>query len=340
MIKKYDNVCFVTTIYALFLYLLHSDLDKINNTLFIFSDTFPKVVGVRLPSHLFLKEIINKSNKIVRFFYDHPKISWLYYKYIRWKLFRNVNRRYKLYAQDHLYFSSTIIGRHEYTLIEDAKNFFSQETLNLHPLPVQSSFREFIYGPVSKGNFGRNKKCIELLTTSANIAYELRSKRKAMCDIHKKWGEASKAKKDFINTVFGLNEEMKEKLDSFDAILFTQNIYFYHVLSKEEQVDLYRKVINKYSGYKILIKPHPIDEIEYEQFIDNVSVWRNELPIPSQLLSLVGIKFKKYITLFSSAVNDLEPDANIDWYGTEVDEKLARGFGVIPVPLGVNICKL
>ena len=340
MKKKYDNVCFVTTIYALFLYLLHSDLDKIKKTLFIFSDTFPRVVGVRLPSHIFLKEKINKSNKLVLFFYNHPKIAWLYYKPLRWKLFWQVNKKYKLYAQDHLYFSSTIIGNHDYTLIEDSKDFFSQDNLNRRPLRHYPWVYNLLYGPAEQRCIGRNPKCVELLSTSTNVAEELRHIKNSICDIHKEWEHASEEKKDFIMMVYGMGDNDVKMLKEFDAILFTQNIYFYSVLTKEEQVNLYKKIIEKYPYYRVLIKPHPIDEIEYERYIDNIRVWRPELPVPSQLLSLVGIRFKKYITIFSTAVNDLEPDADVDWYGTEVDEKIKHGFGIRPAPEGANLCSL
>ena len=340
MKRKFDNVCFVTTIYALLIYLLHSDLEIIENTLFVFSDTFPKNVGIRLPSHIFLKDIINKKNIIIKFFFYHPKISWIYYKYIRWKLFSYVNKEYKIYAQDHLYFSSTIIGNHDYTLIEDSKDFFSQEIINKRPLSSRSRILTFFIGEAHSRSIGRNRKCIELLSTSNNVAKELKHKKNTICDIHREWEIASDAKKDLIKSIYGVNEDIIKSLKSFDAILFTQNLYFYPVISKEEQVELYRKIIGKYPSYKFIIKPHPIDKIEYERYIDNIKVLRSDIPIPSQLLSLMGVKFKKYITIFSSAINDLDAEADIDWYGTEVDERLMRRFGRIPIPQGVNLCSL
>ena len=264
----------------------------------------------------------------------------MYYRYIRCKLFRKVNRKYKLYAQDHLYFSSTIIGDHDYTLIEDCKGFFSQSFIKNRPLKMKSKLYDFLYGDSEGRSIGRNRRCTELLSTSADVAVELRNKRNIICEIREEWDVASDEKKSFIRNVFNVKEEDLEKLKSYEIVLYTQPLYFYSVISKDEQIELYKKVIDNYPGNRILIKPHPIDEIEYEKFVDNIKVWKNDIPVPSQLLSLCGITFKKYVTLFSMAVTDLEKDADIDWYGTEIDDKILRGFGKVPVPKGVHLRKL
>ena len=48
---------------------------------------------------------------------------------------------------------------------------------------------------------------------------------------------------------------------------------------------------------------------------------------PVELLSVMGIKLERVVTLFSPAVFGFGKDVAIDFYGTEVDDKLFERFG-------------
>ena len=50
------------------------------------------------------------------------------------------------------------------------------------------------------------------------------------------------------------------------------------------------------------------------------------------MLDLIGCKFEKAITIFSSAVNSFSYNIQIDWYGTEIDEMLFKSEGHIAKP--------
>jgi hypothetical protein len=60
-----------------------------------------------------------------------------------------------------------------------------------------------------------------------------------------------------------------------------------------------------------------------------------EKPVPMHLFNLLGARFKKAITVFSSTVASFDYNIEIDWYGTEISEPLLNKFGIqrCPPPL-------
>ena len=48
---------------------------------------------------------------------------------------------------------------------------------------------------------------------------------------------------------------------------------------------------------------------------------------PTELLGVMGIKLDRVVTLFSTAVFGFGKDVAIDFYGTEIDDKLFERFG-------------
>jgi hypothetical protein len=57
-----------------------------------------------------------------------------------------------------------------------------------------------------------------------------------------------------------------------------------------------------------------------------------EKPIPMHLFNLLGVRFKKAITVFSSTVVSFDYNIEIDWYGTEISKALVDKFGIQKCP--------
>jgi hypothetical protein len=159
-------------------------------------------------------------------------------------------------------------------------------------------------------------------------------------NIYKEWDIFEAEKKELIKSIYNITTKEIELLNSCTCILYTQNYYWYGAVTQEEQIEIFKKIIAKYPNETIVIKPHPADSIRYEDYIPNILTYRKN--VPSQLLTLVGIRFKRLITTFSTAVFDIPYETEIDWYGTEVDTKLFHYFGhqVVPKNVRVNYCKL
>lgn len=74
------------------------------------------------------------------------------------------------------------------------------------------------------------------------------------------------------------------------------------VKTREEQLEIYKDIIDKYGfNDKIIIKPHPRDDINYEKIIPKSNVIEEIFPI--EILNFTNIKFNKVITVSSTSVN-------------------------------------
>ena len=344
MEKKYGRVCYVTTIYSLFLYLIHSTFEEINKTLFLIPPDFPDGITNHLPSSLFIKPFFMPKTKFESFLNKH--FTWIYYALKRNELYKDVKKNAKLYFQDHLFLSEGIIGWKHYTLIEDSAQSFSAiskskfhqrfwigKKLTLYPI------YKLLYGPVLYGAFARNNRCHELLLSVEDNDEVTAHIPRIICRIEDEWKKSSIEKQKLIKDIYNFTEEDEILLENCEGILYTQNFYSYNYLTKDEQIQLYREIIDQYPRMKLVIKPHPMDKIQYENYIPNINVYRKN--IPSQLLDLSGIRFKRHITCYSSAVRGITYPSEIDWYGTEVSPKLFKRIGhKIDAPVGYNNCKI
>lgn len=99
------------------------------------------------------------------------------------------------------------------------------------------------------------------------------------------------------------------------SILITQPLYKDGFLDNEEQqIKMYKYMIEKYTQGNIIIKPHPRDEIDYAKMIENSTVLKGDFPI--EILNLMdGIQIKRCITAFSTSIDFI----------TNCDEKIVLG---------------
>lgn len=121
-----------------------------------------------------------------------------------------------------------------------------------------------------------------------------------------------------------------EKIEKGEIWLVTQPLSEDKIISEEEKLELYKKILEKYKEKNILIKPHPREITNYTSFIEkiamnNVDIMNNCYPL--ELLKVLKIRPQKVVTIFSSAVLDYKEDTEIDFYGTEVHPKLLERFG-------------
>lgn len=108
-----------------------------------------------------------------------------------------------------------------------------------------------------------------------------------------------------------LNVFVEEKINFFNtksvSILITQPLYIDGFLDNyTQQVEMYKYILNKYGVGKIVIKPHPRDEIDYSNIIeDDVIILDRNVPI--EILNFIdGIIVDRVITAFSTAIDGID----------------------------------
>lgn len=221
-----------------------------------------------------------------------------------------------VYGQDHSTIGKILVKKTNFFLIEDG-------TINY------KNFKEIFFKKILKNLlgltrvYGREKKVKKIyLTGLAPIPEEIKNKVEII-DLKKLWEQKTKEEQQEILEIFGFNNIIN-KLKERDIILFTQPLSEDGIISEQEKVNLYSKIVSKYPNEKLILKRHPREKTNYMEIFKEVLVLEENFP--SEIFDLLEINFKKGVTLFSTAVLNCKTE-EIDFYGTEVHSKLIEKFG-------------
>ena len=118
---------------------------------------------------------------------------------------------------------------------------------------------------------------------------------------------------------------MISKIRDKKEILFTQPLSEDRIMTENEKINLYTKIIKKYNQETLIIKTHPREKTNYRKIFPYILILDDIFP--SEFFTLFNINFDRAITLFSTAVLNLKNVKEIDFYGTEVHEELLKTFG-------------
>ena len=155
-----------------------------------------------------------------------------------------------------------------------------------------------------------------------NLEYEEKVER---INLKKLWDNKSNEEKKELLNIFGVKDEIVEKIKGKKIILFTQPLSEDGIIKEDEKIELYRKIIKKYNKGEIVIKTHPREKTSYEVIFEDCLVIKETFP--SEILSFIEFKPQKAVTIFSGAVFGFDKNIKIDFYGTEIHPKLFEKFG-------------
>ena len=150
-------------------------------------------------------------------------------------------------------------------------------------------------------------------------------KKAEIINLKELWNKKCEEEKRIILDTFNFNNEILKKVDENTIMLFTQPLSEDNVITEEEKVELYSKILKKYDNQSIIIKPHPREKTDYSKYFPSCYVMKEKYPV--EILELVGINIKKTVTIFSSAAFGVGKNVEIDFYGTEINDKIFNRFG-------------
>lgn len=304
------------TVYSLFLYMLYCSEEILANTTYYVGNN---LAPLKLTNKVVMPPMLSDDDK-TRFIYRAKCLKY-----------RRRLSLSKIYAQDHLPFSSPLIDNLSYTLLEDCPNFFINFDYHQH-LYTHKNFKEnirsFLGGRIGKHYRGYNPWCENRIITSnrdKSFLDDLRIYRYEQINTQQLWDTASESKKKSIITTYSLDTLNFKTLAVRNVVIFSQPICNDAHFSFEEQRKLFLPYIEEYGADNILVKLHPRDNFDYKKAYPGVEVLRTKAP--QQLLSLMGLKFKVAITCCSSAVSSMDKDCDVIWLGSEVDERIVKAYG-------------
>ena len=326
--EKPLNTCIVDTTYTLSLYLLYVAEADIQRTVFFVGNAIPESISSKLTNVIRIDNSKNKYGRKVDVFMR--RIESLF----RWRFRFNTI----MYAQDHLAFSAHLIGHHSYVLLEDAPNIYTNyKNISFMRPDFASSLykrlgRYILLGPIGKCKLGTNSQCIDRLVTSERDLQSdiLKGRKTTLLNLTELWNKSSDDKKKYIMDVFGIEDLVMRQSMSCSTILFSQPLMEDCGLSEQEMKEIYAPYISQYSAEGVVIKPHPRDKFDYFKHFPQVMIL--DCKAPMQLLSAMGMNFKRAITVCSSAVSSMSDDTEIVWIGSKVNDKVLSVYGDLKCP--------
>ncbi|TGY34375.1 lipooligosaccharide sialyltransferase (LST) [Bacteroides caecimuris] len=322
--SKTSRVCIPCSTYVLTFYLLMSSQKEIDNTFFFFAHTIPENIRNKFPNSTFidLKDFWHK-NKYVLALYTlvKRKKDWafifdadIYGLDFYWDLLRGLKMNYiedcpnvlDIWENSNLY--------HEY------KEF---ETYSL----LKKKLKRLFFGEYYQHPVGTSSMVTTIYTSSPyNKSYH-KNKKNIVKRLSEEWESSSTEKKQYILGIFDLNKEDLQKLVSRKVILLTQAFVEDGKMSDKEQIEMYRTIIEHYGEKNIIIKKHPRDGRNYEKEFPKALHFNKNIPM--QMLAVMGVSFECVATVNSSSALSFGAEANIDWWGEQMDEELIRDEGFL-----------
>ena len=281
---------------------------------------------------IFLPEI-GKIEKLK--FFESLIVKNFYIKKVRRK-YRNIfnlieKKNVSIYGLGHTFLSSEIFYKEDLFLLEDGLlNYIFLD------LPTPNSFKKglkniislltkFLFGlKIRKQPYGQGNSIKKIyLTGLASTPKEIEEKVEII-DLKKLWKNKNQKEKEIILKTFEVDLSILEKINKDTIMLFTQPLSEDTFISEREKIDLYSKILKKYPNQSVIIKIHPREITDYSKYFPNCYVMKEKYPV--EILGLMDINIKKVVTIFSTAVFGFN-NIPIDFYGTEINQKLFSAFG-------------
>ena len=324
------------SLYSLFLYILSCSDKEFDETFFVFGKLIPPSITSKFKHSYIFHENDKKGILSHKFFREV-----FYWRYVKWFILP-CTKHINIYACDQYAYNAYVIGKNSYTLLEDAphSNSYNDSTCLAEWDEARRSMKHYrlltkFYGPIYGHCQGMNSQCTNLMMWKYDDTAFIRSKKVNLVDLAENWRNCSEIKRNFIYTLFDLTDADICNLKKRPIILLTQPLF---KEIKHCHTIIYWMIAHKYPKDKLIIKTHPRDRFDYERILPDYYIFRK--PVPFQLLSFMGIRYQKAVTLFSTSVLDFDYPIEVDWYGRGCDSFLPDLYKRFPVPSNVNLCYL
>lgn len=326
--KNKKNICLVTTVYSFFLYLLIKGYNE--DDIYIFTGWFPKEVSENV-KHIQMPKVIFRGKK----FAELNSISGIYknilgfFKYtygylkLRALLFiKTFNCDVEVYGHAQTPFSY-IFFENASNIIEDGVGNYTAEICETHKInPLIDTILHIcgIYFLTMEECYGTHKNVKDVYLTNENNNPLIKDKVKVI-NIKKLWNNLSKTEQEKILEIFNVNIEGID-FNKKTALLLTQPLCESTAINitEEEEINIYKEIIDRFRDYQIIIKPHPRDIKDFKKIFPNVKVIDKSFPV--EILTMININPTVVCSVVSAALYNFEKSKIYVYDGKLTDEYL------------------
>lgn len=329
MQKKHKNICLVTTVYSFFLYLLIKGYNE--DDIFIFTAWFPREVSKNV-KHIQMPPVIFKGKK----FADLNSFSGIYkniigffrylYGYFKLRIllfFKTFNCDVEVYGHAQTPFSYIFFENKNSNIIEDGMENYVSEITETHKInPIFDTFLHICgFYFLNMGEcYGSHKNIKNVYLTNKNNHPLIKDKVRII-NIKELWNnltedDQQKLLKIFNVDIEGINFNKKTAILLTEPLSETDTIE----ITKEEELNMYNEIINKFYDYEIIIKPHPRDTKDFEKIFPNMKIINKNFPV--EILTMLNIHPTVVCSIVSTALYNFEKSKIYVYDGELNDERL------------------
>lgn len=308
MPKEKINICLVNTVYSLFLYFLingYNEKDIIIFTFLVPKEISKNIKHIQLPCVYFvdgpkmaplnsIKGIFENIYGYCRYFYGYLKLRAILFV-------KTFNKDVAVYGHAHTPFSYMFYENENSNIIEDGLmnyNYPIIETHNINPIIDKLLHICGIYFLNASEGLGSHKNIQNVYLTQENNHPLIKNKVK-LINMEKKWNDLHSTDKKKILSTFNLNID-RINFDNNSILILTEPFSEHDFLTFDEEINIYKEMINKFPEYTVFIKPHPRDEKKYEEIFENIEILNRYFPI--ELLNVIGIEPSVVCSIASTAL--------------------------------------
>lgn len=313
MNRRIKNVCIVDSAYSLLIFLLYKS-KEIDETFFFVSSGVPREVSDNLKHTYRYKKF--KSVNLSRAYLLYVQLI----KRVKWQFLSNS----EFYGADHLSITSCLLGNKKITVIEDGLINYKFPTTLKRLEKLKTIFFGRLY---SADKFGDNDSTAEVILTGLEQVDFPAHMNIKYVSLDEMWSKLSDVEKTNISSIFNITSTDMERLSNKTEILFTQCLSEDNLVSEERKIEIYKELIKSVNLENLIIKPHPRETTDYENIFEGAVLFSKKIPM--QLITLMGIKFKKCYTVCSTVAFSFPYELEIVMTGSEIEPKIAETYGVI-----------
>lgn len=312
------NLCVMNTPYGLFLYFLICGFNE--DDIFVFTKKIPEEIRRNI-DHIYFPVVgiplkIQKGNMIRRlFFYFYTLFEVLK---LRFKLyFKTKNYELNVYGHGQLMCAFPLYENENSYIIEDGTgNYVELRPYEEFTFPkkivLEKLFGKYIDKEVDGWGTHPNIKKVFLTREGYSPLIKDKVVVKNIDDMISALDEKDKEK---ILDIFNCKNLFNDNILSDASLLLTEAYFESELLSCEEEVNIYRKMISGRDN--VIIKPHPRDKKDYNALFPNSKVIPNYFPM--EIFKLLDINIKRLLVVESTTIFNF--DCDVEFFEGEISSE-------------------
>ncbi|WP_407377395.1 polysialyltransferase family glycosyltransferase [Methanobrevibacter sp.] len=331
MAKNKKNICLVTTVYSFFLYLMVNGYNE--DDIYIFTAWFPKEISknvkhIQMPAVIFRGKKFAELNSLSGIYKNIVGFLGYFYGYLKLRILlfiKTFNCDVEVYGHAQTPFSYMFFENENSNIIEDGMENYTAKICETHKINPLIDFILHICGIYFLNQcecYGSHKNIKNVYLTNEHDNPLIKDKVQII-NIKERWNNLSKSEQEKLLEIFNVNIEGID-FNEKTALLLTQPLSESTSINitEEEELNIYKEIMAKFSDYQIILKPHPRDTKDFEKLFPDVKIIDGSFPV--EIMTMINIYPTVVCSVVTTALYNFEKSKIYVYDGKLNDERISN----------------